>query len=337
MKKIFLGLLVFSTAAMVGCSSTEAKKTETKTQSLVKISPAITAEVDQIAEYTASIIPFVQNNISPSQGLRIEKIHVDVGDNVRKGQLLVEMDKRQYLQAVDQMTNTETDYLRLKKLYEEGGVSKQQLDQLETQLKVSKHSVENLLENVDLVSPITGVVTERLFDPGDMYSPGTGKILTVMQLDKVKILVNVSEQFFPLVNVGMPVDIKADVYPDEIFAGRVSLIYPALDPTTRTFTAEITIPNPSTKLRPGMFSRVILNLGKTERVMVPDVAVQKQIGSNERYVFVIKDTIADRRPVTLGRVVDGNYEILSGVQTGEQVVIAGATKLMDQSVVTVTK
>lgn len=331
---------VFAIALLLGgCTSKSNVKEAADVAKIpaVKIVESRKAPVMQQAEFTGTIEPYALNNISPSLGLRIDKIFVEVGDKVKKGQRLVEMDKRQYLQSAVQLANLETDFVRYKKLYEEGGVSKQQLDQMETQLSVSQHAVDNLKENTDLESPITGVVTERAYDPGDVYSVATGRILTVMQIDKVKVQINVSEQYFPSVKLGMPVDITLDVYPDKVFSGKVSLIYPALDPATRTFTTEITIPNPTGELRPGMFSRVMLQFGSQEHILIPDVAVQKQIGTNERYVFVYNsaDSTVDRHTVTLGRVVGKEYEIINGVQEGDMVVVAGAQKLMDKAKVVI--
>lgn len=337
MKMQLMGIaaLVLS-GATIGCSGD--KVAEAEKLPLVKLAQAQRTMVEQQAEFTGAILPYLENNISPSMGLRIDQIRVDVGDNVRKGQVLVVMDKSQYLQSEVQMSNLETDYARMKALYADGGISKQQLDQLETQLNVTRHANKNLKENADLISPITGVVTKRVFDPGDVYSPGAGGILTIMQLDRVKVLANVSEQYFTKVKVGMPVDIALDVYPGEKFEGKVSLIHPALDAATRTFTAEVTIPNANMKLRPGMFSRVTFNFGEQNHVLVPDVAVQKQVGTNERYVYVMQaDSTVDRRTVNLGRVVGSNFEILSGVQDKEEVVIAGATKLLNGGKVKVAK
>lgn len=327
---------VFAIALLLGGCTPKSKVKDTDnvaTIPAVKIAESYMAPVMQQSEFTGTIEPFALNNISPSLALRIDKIHVEVGDKVRKGQLLVEMDKRQYLQSEVQLANLQTDFVRYRKLYEEGGVSKQQLDQLETQLSVSQHALDNLKENTNLLSPITGVVTERAYDQGDVYSPTAGRILTVMQIDKVKVQINVSEQYFPYVKLGMPVKISLDVYPGKSFPGKVSLIYPALDPATRTFTTEITIPNGSAELRPGMFSRVTLQFGDMERVLIPDVAVQKQIGTNERYVFVFNanDSTVDRRTVTTGRVVGKELEIVGGVNAGDQVVVAGAQKLKDKA------
>lgn len=338
MKRI-IGTLVLALLA-VSCGSesqSDKNKTVEEKKPIVKVALSTKEPVEQIVPFTGSILPYAINNIGPSLGLRIEKIYVEVGDHVKKGQLLVEMDRRQYLQAALQTESLETDYQRLKRLYEEGGISKQQLDQLETQLSVSRHATDNLAENADLISPINGVVTDRMFDSGDVYSPATGRILTVMQMDKVKVQVNVSEQYFTQVKMGMPVDVALDIYPDQTFEGRVSLIHPALDATTRTFTVEITIANPSMLMRPGMFCRVTLNFGKVDRVLVPDIAVQKQMGTNQRYIFTVVDGMAQRQVVTIGRIVGKSYEILSGAEAGQDVIIAGGQKLIDGEAVEVVK
>lgn len=333
---IFVIALIFG-----GCTSKRnIKESEAVDQiPLVKVATSNRSLVMQQSDFTGTIEPYAINNISPSLGLRIDKIHVEVGDRVRKGQLLVEMDKRQYFQAAVQLANLETDFLRYKKLYEEGGVSKQQLDQMETQLSVSKHAVDNLKENTDLISPISGLVTSRMYDPGDVYTQNIGRILTVMQIDMVKVHINVSEQYFPKVTLGMPVDIFLDVYPGKVFTGKVSLKHPSIDPSTRTFITEITIPNASEELRPGMFSRVTLKFGEESRILVPDVAVQKQIGTNERYIFVYNESeeIVNRHTVSVGRVVGKELEILSGVNDGDVVVVAGAQKLMDKVKVQIQK
>lgn len=336
MKRVIGTLALALVVASCGSEPEKNKVVEQK-KPMVKVATSVMEPVEQVVSFTGSIIPYVVNNISPSMGLRIDKIHVEVGDYVKKGQTLVEMDKRQYLQSSVQTSSLETDYLRLKKLYEEGGVSKQQLDQLETQLSVSKHATADMLENSVLTSPISGVVTDRLFDSGDVYSPATGRILTVMQIDRVKVQINVSEQYFADVKVGMPVDIKLDIYPDKTFEGKVSLIYPALDATTRTFVVEVTIANPSQLMRPGMFCRVSLNFGKVDRVLIPDIAVQKQMGTNQRFIFTVKDGLAQRQVVTLGRVVGKNYEITSGAEAGQEVIIAGGQKLLDGEAVEIVK
>ncbi|MCD7963041.1 MAG: efflux RND transporter periplasmic adaptor subunit [Rikenellaceae bacterium] len=326
-------------ALMAGCGGgNNSAATEEVKLPVVKTTTAVIGTVDNKEEFTGTIQPYKYNKISPSIGGRIERIHVEVGARVRKGQLLVEMDKNQFLQSQAQLENLIADLNRYRNLYEEGGISKQQLDQMETQVNVAQHAIDNLEENTNLLSPVDGIVTERVYDPGDVYSDADGRILSVMQMDRVKVQVNISEVYFPHVYVGMPVEVTLDVYSGDVFAGNVSLIYPAIDAGTRTFVTEITIPNQDMRIRPGMFARVALNFGETEKVLVPDVAVGKQMGSNERYVFVIENgNVARRKVVDAGKIVGSNIEVNSGLSAGEQVVIAGIQKLLDGIEVEISK
>ena len=134
---------------------------------------------------------------------------------------------------------------------------KQQLDQLRTQLEVAETALKNLGENTTLVSPINGVVTARNYDPGDvaMQLP----ILTIENINPVKVVVNVSESYYSRVQLGMPVEVTVDALGSETFTGKVSLIHPTFDPVSHTFTVEISVANSDMRLRPGMYARVKMN------------------------------------------------------------------------------
>ena len=260
---------------------------------------------------------------------------VEVGDRVRKGQQLVKMESTNLITTLAQLENLKTELERMKALYASGGVSKQQLDQLQLQYDVAKKSADNLKENIYLTSPIDGVVTMRNFDNGDVAA--TQPILQVMKINPVKIKINVSESFYTKVKVGMAVKLKTEIFEDEEFTGKISIIYPTIDPATRTFTCEIKINNANNKLKPGMFGRVELNLGKANTILVSDKAVVKQSGSNDRFVYVEKDGVVEYRKVEVGRRLGDKFEVINGVSDGENVVITGQTKLLDGSKVKVIK
>ena len=178
--------------------------------------------------------------------------------------------------------------------------------------------------------------TARNYESGDLFS--AQPILHIMQIDPLKVIANISEQYFPNVKVGMPVKLAVDIFPDEEFTGTVSLIYPALDPTTRTFKVEVKVPNAKRTLRPGMYARTTFDMGSKEGVMVPDVAVQKQVGSAERYLYVIVgDSVAERRSVKEGRQVGDRVDILSGIEAGEPVAVTALSKLFDGAKVDIKK
>ena len=247
--------------------------------------------------------------------MHIDRILVEVGDPVRQGQLIVTLDPTQYTQQLVQLKTVEDDYNRLLPVYEAGGISAQQIEQAKAQLDVQREVVANLKKNIEVHSPITGVVTARNYESGDLFA--AQPILHIMQIDPLKVVANISEQYFRNVKVGMPVDLKVDIFPGETFPGTVSLIYPALDPATRTFKVEVKVPNAKRTLRPGMFARTGFNMGEKEGVMVPDVAVQKQVGTAERFLYVIKgDSVAERRRVEVGRQVGDRVDILFGRRSG---------------------
>ena len=250
-----------------------------------------------------------------------------MGSRVKAGQLLVTLDPTQYNQQRLQYQTALDDYNRLVPVYEAGGISAQQLEQTKAALDVQKEVLDNLRKNIEMRSPIAGVVTARNYEAGNLFT-GT-PVLHVMQINPLKIIANIQEQYYPAVKLGMPVEIRTDIFPGEVFAGKVSLIYPALDASTRTFTVEVTVPNGNEKLRPGMFARSTFNMGDKEGIMVPDVAVLKQVGSSERYLYVVKDGKAERRSVKVGRQIGSDVDILSGVADGEQIAVTALSRLAD--------
>ncbi len=323
-------------AVMASCSEQKKQTAVVEEKPQVRLETVNVQPVAQTQEFTATVDADVVNNISPSVVLRIDKILVEVGDRVHAGQLLAEMDRSSLIQSKTQLDNIQLEYDRQLALYEVGGTSKQLLDAQQVQLDVARTSYENLKENTQLISPIDGIVTARNYDNGDMYSAGK-PLLTVQKIVPVKLMIHVSEGFYTQVKEGMPVKIHLDVYKDETFTGKVSLIYPTIDAATRTFPVEITLDNKDMRVRPGMFARVTIDFGTERRVVLPDLAVVKQTGSGDRYVYVYNDGKVDFVKVELGRRTDTRYEVLSGVPDGARVVVAGQSRLYDGAEVTVVE
>lgn len=309
-------------------SKEEKAATENNEKLKVKLATVSVRPVAQIQEYTATVEAEVKNNIAPASPVRITKIWVEVGDHVSKGQKLVSMDAANLQQLKFQLDNKEIEFKRMDELYKVGGASRSEWDAAKMALDVMRSSYNNLLENTSLLSPINGVVTARNYDNGDLYSGGT-PVLTVEQITPVKLLINVSEGYFTQVKKGAPVSVKMDVYGDEEFEGRISLVYPTIDATTRTFPVEVQLTNRDQRVRPGMFARATLNFGTKEHVVVPDMAIVKRAGSGDRFVYVYKEGKVSYRQVELGRRMGTEYELISGVENNAQVVVAGQTKLYD--------
>lgn len=331
-------LPMLSLLALASCGSGGQKTEKATADSLalaaasakpvVQIEQVSSQSVDQTFDYTANIQANVVNNIAPAMSLRIEQINAEVGDMVQAGQILAKMDPTNLIQAQTQLANLQVEFNRVDELYKVGGVSKSEWDSRKTALEVSEASYENVKDNTSLESPISGIVTARNYDSGDMYSAGGGRpVLVVEQIAPVKVIINVSEAQFKDVRKGMEVDIRLDVYPDDLFKGRVSLVYPTIDQASRTFPVEIEIPNTDRRVRPGMFARVVMTFGTADHVVAPDRAIIKQAGSGDRYTYVYKDGKVSYQKVELGRRLGESYEVISGVSNGDQVVVTGQSRL----------
>lgn len=304
---------------------------------VVSVVTAAKQVVPQEEVYSSTVQANVVNNIAPQSGNRIVKLNVEVGDFVSAGQVLAEMDRVQLDQAALKLKNDEVELARVKALLGEGGISQSDYDALELAFNVSKSSYQNLLDNTILRAPVSGVISARNYDRGDMYAMSS-PIYVVQQITPVKLLVGVSEADYSRVKKGDKVSVTADALPGKTFTGSVSRVYPVIDPSTHTVKVEILIPNADRLVRPGMYARVTVNMGDRNSVVVPDAAVMKQQGSGQRQVYVLKDDgTVDLKLVTPGRHFGSNYEILSGLEDGEKVVTEGQSALRSGIKVEVTK
>lgn len=333
MKKNLTFIAMLAVALLSSCGSSETEKEGAQQTAVqqekpkVRIATVNTEEVMQSEVYTTTVEAEVKNNIIPNAPLRIEKILVEVGDRVRKGQQLVNLDASSLDQLKLQVENQTIDFKRVEELYKVGGASKAEYDNAKTQLEVNRKSLANRLENTVLVSPIDGVVTKRNYDNGDMY--GGQPILVVEQISPVKMKVNVSESLYAATNKSLDVKLNFEAYGSKEFDGKISIIYPTIDAATHTFPVEIKLDNKDASVRPGMFGKATINFGTKSRVVVPDVAVIKQAGSGDYYVFTYENGKVKNNKVELGQRLGDRYELISGIENGSKVVVAGQTHLTD--------
>lgn len=339
MKKYFV--LAAAALVMASCGKKEDKEAEAAAAGSdvveVKVAKVSSQLLPQEETYTATVESDIKNNVSPNVPYRIERILVDVGDQVRKGQCVVQLDVASLKQLKLQIDNQKVEFNRTKQLFEVGGASKAEYDNAKMQLDVMETQYAQMARNTQLLAPVSGVVTARNYDDGDMY--GGAPILTIEQTSKVKVMVGISEIHYRDVKRGMKVGIELDAYPGEKFEGTVTIVNPSVDAATHTFQAEVTINNSSQKVRPGMFARATINFGSKSHVVVPDEALVKQIGAGDRYVYVYNPSsqTVSYNKVDLGKHLDKYYEIFAGVNDGQQVVVAGQARLADGKKVKVVK
>ncbi|MBS4012616.1 MAG: efflux RND transporter periplasmic adaptor subunit [Bacteroidetes bacterium] len=335
---LIIAIAAITIIAQACSSKKEEKQPETVEASkvLVEVSQTKTTKLLNQIEFTGVVQAWEEAYIGAATPARIEKIFVDIGDKVSKGQLIVQMDRTILYQANVQLDNLKNELNRIETLLKEGAVTQQSYDQIKTQYDVAVSNIKNLAINTEIRSTLDGIVTGRYYSDGEIFSmspspAGKPAIVAVKQIQPVKILVGVSERYFNNVKIGQTASVTSEIFSDKTFEGKVAKIHPTIDRASGTFNVELRLENRGSELLPGMFTRVALNLGEIEGLIIPARAVMKQVGSNERFVFVVEDGKAIRKTVQLGRKIDDNFEILSGLKTGEKLVVVGQSNLMHLS------
>ena len=337
MKKNLKFIAMAATVLLCACAKTEETTTAVTTveKPKVKVATVTTEAVAQLEEYATTVEAKVKNSIIPNSPLRIEKIFVEVGDNVKKGDKLVQLDAKDLDKLHLQYEFQKRDFERIEELYRVGGIAKADYENAKTQLEVTKKTLDSRTENTMLICPIDGVITARNYDDGDMY--GGQAILVVEQISPVKMKINVSESYYAKTNKDLDVTLTFEAYGDKEFKGNIDIIYPTISAASHTFPVEISMANKDMKIRPGMYGKAVVNFGTKEHVVVPDMAVKKQTGSGDYYVYTYENGKAKHNKVILGRRLDDRYELISGIESGAAVVVAGIDNLADGIEVEVIK
>lgn len=325
-----LSLALLSAGLLASCSSSSSSKA-TEEQSadtvrLVEVAPAEMRALNLSEEFTAQLEAKVVNNITAQAGGRLKQLLVKIGDRVGAGQAVARMEATQASQAQIQLADAKTNFARMDELYKVGGVSKAQWEQAKSAVDQAKLAYGNAAENTVLRSPISGFVTAKNYDNGDMTSPQL-PVVVIQQIAPVKAVIGVSEQYYSYLKKGAAATLSVDALGEETFSGIVTNIFPTLDPVTHTVSTEIEVANKDLKLRPGMYARVHLDFGTKEALTVPDKAIVRQAGSGARYVYVFSGGKAVYRAVELGQQQGDLYEVVSGLNAGDQVITSAPSNL----------
>jgi membrane fusion protein, heavy metal efflux system len=288
--------------------------------------------------------------ITPVSG-PVSRIAVVPGEHVHKGQPMLYVHspdysqlRTNYLKARDAYSLAQKNYARTQDLYKHGAAAVRDMELAESTeiqaggdmasaqaaLKVMGVTDPDTLVKgpasyeVPVLAPIDGQVVEQLVAVGQLLQPATTQCFTISDTSTVWVLANVYQKDLPYVHVGDPVTIQTEAYPDT-FHGRISYVAASLDATTRTLPARIETVNPGEKLKKDMYVVATVQAGKIENaITVPDSAVLRD---SENQPFVYTEASArqfGRRPVTLGESLQGQTQIITGLQTGDRVIGDGS-------------
>ncbi len=210
-------------------------------------------------------------------------------------------------------------------------MSQSELDDIRSTLKVAQANdseAQTRLAKTHIRAPWGGLVGRRRVSPGAYVKAGD-VITEVARVSDVKVRFSAPERYAPELKVGVPVDIEAPAFPNEVFHGRLSVVDPIVDAQSRTIQLVARVKNPGRKLKPGMSANVAVTLAEhPDALVVPDEAIFAEGAQN--FVYVVKpDSTVTRAAVTLGLRDSARVEIVHGLEVGQRVVSAGHQKVFE--------
>jgi len=327
---------------------------ETTTTSRLDVAERVMVVGNLIGAATVAVVPKVSG--------RLEAVNVRLGDQVRRGQLLATLEDRELREQVRQneaslevskatvrqreadLKNAQSNLERSRNLFARNLIARQTLDDAEARYDAALAQVdlakaqgnqatarlEELrinLSNTRILSPVDGFVGSRSLDPGAFVGTNSS-FLSVVDIHFVRLVANLVEKDLRRIVIDMPAQVEVDAYPGEVFQGRVARLAPVLDPATRTAQMEVEVPNPASRLKPGMYARVqFVVLQRSDALTVPRNAIVDLEGT--RGVFVADGKTARFKPIKSG-IVDGDaVEIIDGLPDGATVITLGSASLRD--------
>jgi membrane fusion protein (multidrug efflux system) len=341
-------------AAGMGCSQREVA-TPVKAPP-VATAPVTAVDIEERIEASGELEARYHSFVAAEVSGRITQIVQDEGDPVAAHEPVLEIDpqrrrlelataRARAAQAEAGAIEAHRQSERLRSLHERNAASQSQLDEAETALLVAKSDAaaqraqlgvaERALDDATVCAPFRGVVGQRLVSEGDFVQVGT-RLVELVSLDPIQVVFRVAEVDSGRVAVGQKVKVSVAPHPGEVFEATVDVVFPTIDPASRTLRVKAALANPGVRLRPGLFARADLGVRVRRGVpMVPEESVLQR--SDGAVVFrVVAGERVERRVVTIGEFRGGMIEIRSGVDVGDVVVTRGQTELVDGAVVRVT-
>ena len=341
MNKTVKTLLTIATASLLlaGCEAKDDKTQEAKKTTTIeeiqkekgkpaRVVKALKAKLTDVRKFSGTIEGMQQVSAISKMNDPLAKINVQVGSSVKKDQVLAEYlrsaDNTQLEQTKEQIALLEKATERMRDVYQKGGISQQDMDSQEMQLKIAKMNLETLERANKILAPAAGVVTELKFQEGQV--PGQGVFCTIAKLDQVILKLNITSQDIGYFKQGAAATVT--LTDGSKMKGKVTTIPLAANPQTRFFPVEVTFDNSKKKLLPGMYVTADLDIQQVNGIVVPAEAIVYRNGLNSIWT-VDAEGNAKRKIVQIGVQSNGDVQVLEGIENGDVVMVEGQSKMND--------
>jgi RND family efflux transporter MFP subunit len=365
-RRLLLCWLIICALALPACGSNRGDTQEVKEEKgvAVEVVRAVKGDIASYIQTTGTVYPKQEAYLSPKIGGKIEKIFVDEGYRVDKGQPLVRLEQTKLIMTKNEaeanlnsvkselkkaelsLENLSRTMKRNEELYKQGIIDEQKYDNTKTdflnaeaQFQLSSSRLEQAKAQLDqanqdlkdsiMYAPFSGFIVDKMMNEGEMvYAASPSKILHITDISMVKIECGIAEVEKKYIREGREVIIEVDAIPGERFKGEITTVNPLIDQNSRAFMVKIEMPNPNHKLESGMFARIMIT--KEERkgvILIPLRSVIEREG--KKVVLVAANSRARMVAVTLGINDAKTTEVLSGLKAEEFVVSEGFYAVSD--------
>lgn len=351
--KIITGIvLVAILAGIVFILKNNKAQNEADTQIAAQTNPTVAVRVAQVkkgvvnATYTANgnFIPEQEVKVAAETSGRVVKLLVEEGSVVKAGQTLALVNGDQIgVQLQNAQTayaTAQADAARFESAYKTGGVTQQQLDQVRLMLENAKaqlKSAQITVSDANVKAPINGIINKKLIETGSFVAPGT-PLFELVNVNHLKLRINVDESQVATLRLNDKIKVKASVYPNREFEGKVSFIAPKAD-SSLNFPIEMLIENQAdAPLKAGMYGTAYFQAttgDNVETLTVPREAFVGSVSSNQ--VFVASNDKALLKTISTGRNFGNEVEVIDGLKEGETIIISGQINLIDQMPINIIK
>lgn len=342
-KKYIIALSIIIAFLMVSCSKDPKKtdKLEAKPISQiqkeqgypVKVNTITNQNLESWQNYTSTLNGYNETTVVGLLSETITNLNVKVGDLVKRDQLLAKYAsdnaKSQYQQAKINVETLEKTYNRMKAVFETGGLSKQQLDEIEAKYKVAKENFKGSKDLIYITAPITGTVSEVFITDGQKLNK-EAPICKITDYSKLKTTIIVNERDILKINKNIKVKLSWEGLPSKVFIAKINKVALSANAKTRGFAVEIIIDNNDNILKPGIFVEVSLRtLNLKNIIIINRNIIQKE--SDASYVYLVKENKCYKQKITTGIKSGDSIEILAGLSIKDKIVVEGQTLLSDNA------
>lgn len=323
--------LIITAILITSCKQETEQSSQSKAKKipLVQVQPAQKSKMVSTLEITGTIEANVFTEVkSPADGV-IELLNVRENQHAKKGEIIA------VINPEDRLALTAENKLKIEQLEKQLKTEDKESESYDNLLKELQEAKEDLkyaqdmYQTIPVICPMTGLVTSRWLDKGSQVSVNE-KLITITDMSSLVVKTEVNEKYFEAVKQGRQFPVFLNAYPNDTITGRISLVYPQIDPETRSVKFDISLLDFNKKLLPGMMAVIKVPVSvKENTIVIPNHAVLTS-PDNKNFLFIVdKDSIAHRHFVETGITSGNQLEIIKGLKENERVVVSGQEMLKD--------